>query len=63
MECTMGIMTSKWKVLTSAIKLDVATVDTVVNLVLHNLLWQPQAGFGDSPVNQGLGRHPTVLYW
>ncbi|XP_069813762.1 uncharacterized protein [Dendropsophus ebraccatus] len=37
-ECTFGIMTSQWRVLTTTIKLDVQTVDNIIKAccVLHN---------------------------
>ncbi|XP_069815807.1 uncharacterized protein [Dendropsophus ebraccatus] len=67
-ECTFGIMAGKWRVFTSAMQLDEATVDSVIKAacVLHNFVRDyessPDLGFethealDDSTVNWGSGR-------
>ncbi|XP_069841000.1 uncharacterized protein [Dendropsophus ebraccatus] len=67
-ECTFGILCSKWRVFTSAMQLDEATVDSVIKAacVLHNFVRDYDASldievetheaFDGTPVNWGLGR-------
>ncbi|XP_040263592.1 protein ANTAGONIST OF LIKE HETEROCHROMATIN PROTEIN 1-like [Bufo bufo] len=66
-EGTFGMLSSKWRVFTSAMQLDEATVDEVIKAacVLHNYVrdydsttmdMETQSAFGDQNVNWGLGR-------
>ncbi|XP_075715546.1 uncharacterized protein LOC142750430 [Rhinoderma darwinii] len=66
-ECTFGIMVSKWRVFTCALQLDAYTVDVVIKAacVLHNYVRDQERGevdvetqtaFRDAIINWGLGR-------
>ncbi|XP_056391175.1 uncharacterized protein LOC130284647 [Hyla sarda] len=66
-ECTFGIMSSKWRIFTCAMQLDEATVDAVIKAacVLHNYVRDYDSpdievdthkALNDEPINWGSGR-------